>query len=194
MFPQIFAQEQIATFIDADGSPQATNWGAHKVVYSFDRFGNTTDRLHYGTDGDLVESTSGIAQIKTRWTDDGATELSQYYFDIDGQKTASSYSGIHGIITDVDAQNRPVKTRFVDLTGKTILHKGTGYAVEYRTYDDRGRRLIERGFTDTSGTHTNHTTWQVARFTYTYDGENLTSAQAFDAAGNPAKPRWNPAH
>lgn len=192
--PSRYSSEQIATFNDADGSPQLTRWGAHKVAYDFDQFGNPVNRLHYGKNGELVQSSSGIAQIRSIWTEDGAYLLSEKYFDKEGKPTASSYSGVHAVVTTLGKGGKPATITFQDLNSQDITHKGQGYATEVFEYDSSGR-LILRKFMTPSGAAANHSTWGVSRFEYKYHSDGrLKSAHSFDANGTKAKAMWNPAH
>ena len=192
--PSRFNGEQIAIFNDADGSPQATRWGAHKVVYEFDKYGNPVNRLHFDTNGQPVNSSSGIGQIRSTWTADGAYQLSETYFDKDGNPIASKSSGVHAIITKIGANSRPQSITFNGMNGNPSVHKGRGYAIEAYEYDDAGR-LIVRKFMNADRTAANHGTWDVARFEYRYleDG-SLDSVDSFAADGTARKPIWNPAH
>ncbi|GHF19254.1 hypothetical protein GCM10017044_12260 [Kordiimonas sediminis] len=191
--PSRYASEEVATFIDADGTPQTTGWGAHQVIYSFDVFGNAVDRKHYDTSGQLTGTVSGVARIVSRWTQDGAYHQEDQYFDTDDNPVASSYSKIHKLATQMGKNGRPAERSFLNLAEDVITHPGLGYATEYFIFDAAGR-LTERGFRDADGSPADHRTWGVARFTYTYDGTNLTSARAYKADGTVAKPLWNPAH
>lgn len=192
--PSKFSGEQIATFNDSDGTPQMINWGAHKVTYDFDAYGNAVNRLHFGLKGEPVNSSSGIGQIKSTWTKNGAHQLSDRYFDNAGKPVASSYSGVHAVLTTLDENGRPSETSYMDLAGNIITHKGQGYATESFEYDQKGR-LISRKFMAPDKTLANHGTWGVARFEYRYfnDGR-LRSAQSFTATGEEKKATWNPAH
>ncbi|WP_124748914.1 hypothetical protein [Alteromonas facilis] len=77
--PSAYAVENVARFIDENGNPQTTRWGAHKVIYEFDQYGNPTMRQFFGRDDKPTESTSGIHQIKMTWSDDGRMQTSELY-------------------------------------------------------------------------------------------------------------------
>ncbi len=143
--PSQFNSEQVAIFNDADGTPQVTGWGAHKVVYEFDKYGNAVSWLHFGIDGNPVNSSSGTGQIKSKWSADGVYLLADSYFDKDGKPIASSYSGVHSIETKIGVNGKSQSITFKDLDGKTLVHKGQGFAVEAFEYDRAGR-LTSRNF------------------------------------------------
>ncbi len=192
--PSKYSSEQVAIFNDADGSPQTTGWGAHKVVYEFDRYGNAVARFHYGVDGLPVNSTSGIGQIKSTWSEGGAYLLKDRYFDKDGSPVASSYSGVHAIVTSLGSNGRPRSITYQDLGGNPIVHKGGGYASEQLEFDGQGR-LISRRFVDTNGSPVDHGTWGIAKFEYEYsEGSSLVSVRSYTAAGEEKLAAWNPAH
>lgn len=192
--PSKYSSEQVAVFNDADGSPQTTGWGAHKVVYEFDRYGNAVARFHYGVDGLPVNSTSGIGQIKSTWSEGGAYRLKDQYFDKDGNPVASSYSGVHAIVTKLGSNGRPQSITYQDLDGKPVVHKGQGYASEQLAFDGQGR-LVSRRFVDTEGNLVDHGTWGVARFEYKHAADSgLVSVRSYTAAGEEKLAAWNPAH
>jgi len=61
-------------------------------------------------------------------------------------------------------------------------------------FDDQDR-LIERKFLDTQNKLVDHKTWQIAIFKYSYsDQTTLNEVTSFNALGEKAKPKWNPAH
>lgn len=192
--PSAFYSEQVADFIDADGTPQTTQWGAHRVVYEFDPFGNATSRSHYGTDGEPVNSTSGIGIIRSEWSPGGAYLLSNAYYDKHGNPVESAGSGVHAVKTDLDALGRPVSTTFTDLSGLPVVHRGAGYSTEMLEYDGEGR-LVSRRFLMPDGSLVNHRTLGIARFEYEYfDDDSLKSAASFSASGQRLSATWNPAH
>lgn len=192
--PSQFNGEQIATFNDADGTPQATRWGAHKVVYDFDKYGNSVDRRHFGTAGQPVNSSSGIGQIRSKWTADGAYLLSDTYFDKSGRPVESSNSSVHAVVTELGANGRPQSITFNDLGGSPSVHKGMGYAIEAYEYDEKGRLTVRR-FMRPDGSAANHGTWGVALFEYNYfENGDLKSVLSYTASGAAMKPIWNPAH
>ncbi|MDF2179038.1 hypothetical protein P2G88_12325 [Aliiglaciecola sp. CAU 1673] len=192
--PSGYGREQLALFIDDQGQPQSTRWGAHKVYYQFDKVGNPIERTHFGTDGKPVNSSSGIAKILSKWSKDGVFNVSDQYYDKEGNAVVSSYSGVHSVATLLDNQGRPVSRVFYNLDRKPVIHKGLGYAHEDFQYDSNGY-LKSRRFLDTEGQLALHNIWQVAEFIYEYDSTgNMVSYVVKDDTGEITKPNWNPAH
>ncbi|WP_417463422.1 hypothetical protein [Kordiimonas sp.] len=192
--PSQYSSEQVAIFNDADGSPQTTGWGAHKVVYEFDHYGNATARFLYGVDGMPVNTNTGVGQIKSTWSERGAYLLKDQYFDKDGNPAASGYSGVHSIVTSLGSNGRPQTITYQDLNGNPTVHKGEGYATEQFEFDGEGR-LISRRFMDTNGSLVDHGTWGVARFEYEHAADGgLVSVRSYTAAGEEKLAAWNPAH
>ena len=192
--PSPFRGEQVATFVDADGSPQTTRWGAHIVDYEFDEFGNETLRRFFDVDGAPVNAANGVGRIVSRWSRDGAHRVSRAYFNKDGEPTGVTEAAIHAYITELDNNDRPVRTRSVNTDGDVVVDPNTGFAKDETLFDKRGR-IIERRFLDADDNLADHATWGVARFEYGYNANNeLTSVRSFTKEGVESKPIWNPAH
>lgn len=191
--PGPYYSEQRADFIDADGSPQATRWGAHTVAYSFDRFGNPVERRFLDADGARVTVNNGTAQVRSRWTDDGAVLLEDAYFDADGNAVARSDTGIHAYRSRIDDAGRIVETVSVNLVGEPVTDPATGYARRHILFDHAGRQTGER-FSDAAGQSVDHAVWGFAEVRYSHDGRELTGVIYRNAAGEAVQPVWNPAH
>lgn len=192
--PSRFAGEQIAYFIDADGSPQKTRWGAHIVDYEFDDYGNETLRRFLGVNNDPINANNGVGRIVSQWTEDGAYLKSRFYFDKDGAPAGVSDANIHERRTEFDTAGRPSKSVFYSLSGDIVIDPDLGYAVEETIFDDEGH-VIELRFLDPDGALSNHAVWGVARFTYEYDKDDaLRSIQSYTAASDATAPTWNPRH
>lgn len=192
--PSQFRGEKEAYFFDANGSPQLTRWGAHRVSYEFDAFGNEKAISYFDTHNTLTESTSGIARIVNTWTNDGMTQTTESYFSKSNKAAASSYSGVHKIITDTNDESKPKRRYFTDLQGKLVQHPGLGYAQETFEYDKHGG-VSERRFLDVVGKQINHKTWGISKVTTTrQENGTLQSVQNFDAKGELVNASWDPAH
>ena len=192
--PSPFAGEQVALFVDANGAPQTTRWGAHEVRYKFDEFGNETLRQFFGTDGEPVSAGNGVSQIVSIWTADGANRKSRAYFDTEMTPVGITSAEIHAFRTEFDSSGRPTRTKSFSLSDELVANPDTGYAVDETVFDDQGR-IIERRFLDENGALTNHAEWGVARFIFTYNGnDELQSVTTLTDTGAERKPAWNPAH
>ena len=192
--PSLFAGEKDAWFFDADGTPQLTRWGAHRVAYEFDQFGNETHRRHYGTDGASKNANNGVGEIRSTWTPDGAHRISRAYFDIDEKPVGVGSSNIHETRSTIDDQGRLVKNAFFSLNGENVMNPSIGYASEEFIFDDEGR-LTEQRFTNAANELTNHNVWGVSNIRYEYANDHsLMNVIHLNAAGETVTPQWNPAH
>lgn len=192
--PSAYRGEKEAYFFGPDGKPQTTRWGAHRVSYQFDGYGNEVQVEYYDIENRPVESSSGISSIRSRYSKDGTVKFEDAYFDKHGKKVASSYSGVHKILTRVDDKQRPSRRIFLDVQEQVCTHAGLGYAQEVLEYDNLGG-VSKRVFLDASNKLVNHETWGVASFEYqrSNTGE-LVNVIARNAVGVVKTSQWDPEH
>ncbi len=192
--PAPLYEHSSATFIDADGKPQATNWGAHIVKYTFDNYGNATTRRFLNTEKQPTNAANGVGLIKTSYSKDGRYEAIRNYYNKEGKPVEINGTQLHEVKTDFDSNNHPIKRSFYNLERKVVVDSSVGYAIEKWVYDNKGR-LIERQFLNTEGELVNHATWQVARMVYDYkSADELSSVTYFNAADTKTNAIWNPIH
>lgn len=192
--PSSFRGEQEAWFFDANGEPQETRWGVHRVSYAFDQHGNAIVTKYYDSQGNRTVSNSGIAEILSNWSPDGLTKVREAYFGYDHKKVVSSTSGVHAQVTEIDEKSRPMRHYFVDTAENRVVHQGLGYAQELRRYDAQGG-LSERQFLDVQGVPATHQIWGVQRIVYRRGHQGmLLAVNAYDHNDQEVQIRWNPDH
>lgn len=185
--------ESDAEFIDENGNPQTTTWGAHLVKYSFDNYGNVIQRKYFGLDKQPINVTSdSINMIKTDWAKNGKHQVKRSYFNKQNQPIGIGENNIHQFKSTI-VNNRLVIVKSYDLDNKLVNDDVTGFAIDKYTYDDKGR-LIKRSFLDKNSELVNHNTLGVANFNYQYNKEELTAVICYNAEGIIATPLWNPRH
>ncbi|PCE66256.1 hypothetical protein [Sediminicola luteus] len=192
--PSEYSGEGEAEFIDENGNPQFTRWGAHRVVYQFDKHGNEVLRQFKGLKNEAINVNNGIGQIKTQWNPSGTQTLHRAYYDKDDNPIGVGDHNLHQFETELNGNGKPITITSKDLNGRAVINPSTAYATEKRLYDDQGR-LIERLFLDSEGQPIDHAVWQIAQIKYSYYAEHgLKAVNYFDAKGQSRKPQWNPAH
>ena len=191
--PGRYFSEAQAEFLDANGEAQTTRWGAHRVLFDFDRFGNPIRRRFYDTNGELVDVDFGVAETRYVWSGDGTHRLQESYFNGAGEPIERSDSGVHGYRSVIDAQNRIVEVRSIDVHGATVVDQGSGYAIQRITFDNEGR-LLRREYLDAEDQPTNHAEWHFFSVDYRYIGPDLFDVVYRNARGLSVDVRWNPAH
>jgi len=192
--PSPYSGEQVATFIDQNLKPQTTNWGAHKVKYDFDSFGNEISRVFIGINGTSVNTNNGVGIIKSTWNNEGLYRVSRSYYNKDNQPVGIGQEKIHQFKTEFDIKGRPISTSSYNVSGQIVFDSSTGFAIEKIIYDEKGR-LTERQFLNVKGKLVNHSTWEVARFEYNYiDANHLKSVKSFNSAGKLVNSNWDPKH
>ena len=162
--------ESDAEFIDENGNPQTTVWGAHIVKYSFDNYGNVIQRKYFGLDKQPINVTSdSINMIKTDWINDGRYQVNRSYFNKQNQPVGIGENRIHQFRSTI-IENKLISIASYDLKNQLVNDKVTGFAIEKYTYDDKGR-LIKRSFLDKNNKTVNHATLGVANFNYEYNNK-----------------------
>lgn len=191
--PSPFFSEQKAIFLDENDHPQNSNWGAHKIIYTFDTYGNEIERTLRDTLNRPTNSRSGLGILKSEYTLDGKHLNANSYYDKEGGPIGFGENQIHGLSVTFDSKNRPVRSSFYDIEGN-IAEAWYGYASEETVFDEKGR-IIERKYLDKKGNIVNNEANGVAKFEYQYKDEvELLNVKAFNADGKKVRPQWNPDH
>ena len=192
--PSEYSGEEDAVFIDENGDPQNTRWGAHRVMYEFDVFGNELTRRFRDTLNQPLNVSGNLGLAKSTWTEDGMYRKERIYFNIANEAAGIGQNGIHKIKTFFDAKGNPVCTSSYDLEDNLVMDPSRGYAKDSLTFDNQNR-LIARQFFDTTNSLADHNTWAVASFKYSYNEKGeLLAVETKNAAGDITPPQWNPVH
>lgn len=139
----------------SNGTPCRNNYGFHKVIFGFDKYGNLVDYSYYGPDGALCNCKDGFAICKAK-TDSVGHIIQCHYFDSSKHPTQNA-DGIERFTCEYDAFGRKTSVRFYNCEGFLTLNKEkiAGWDAEY---DSRGNivelRLLdidENPCCDTSG-------------------------------------------
>jgi hypothetical protein len=191
--PGLYYSEAQADFIDADGTPQTTRWGAHRVSFDFDRFGNVVLRRFFDVNGDFTDVEFGVAETRYEWSDDGSVQLEEAFFNVAGEPVNRINNGVHAYQSQTDSAGRVTEIRSVDAAGRLVIDDNTGFAVERTRFDTAGRRTATF-YVDGDGDPVDHAVWGYAQVIYHYDNTALSDAIFRNADGDRVDARWNPDH
>jgi serine/threonine protein kinase len=129
------------SYFGLDG-PVLSQLGFHKVVMTWDEYGNIREMKFLGTDDKLCRLKAGFAKLTLEWDEHGNwTRMA--YFDVDEQP-APHPQGFYGRRREYDRGNC-TKEELLDRDRK-LMRSLSGYAISKMVYDEGGNVIRQEFF------------------------------------------------
>ena len=170
-------------FYDTDGKAliYSTEFGAAKVTYSYNRYGDTIETSYFGENDEPILGKGGFASCSRKYDLRGNCVEERYYGD-DGKLTLSD-NGIAIYKGAYDDRGRWLGASYFDINEKPVIRKDNECAQVKNEYDALGHQTVSSTF-GTDGKLLDVNGYATVRWGHDAFG-NVISWSYFDAKGNP---------
>lgn len=189
-----YGEIETAFFWDADNTPQATRWGAHKRFHEYDDYGNLITDEFYDTKLNKAKTTFNVSQRKMSYSDDGHRETSLAFYDSNESLVEHKNAGYALRKTDLTNKAATSTVRYFNADLQPVNHAIDGYHKEQWFYDKQGRIISKKYFNKEGHPAINSFVgFHEIKIEY-FDDDNLKSVGYFGLTNEPVRPSWNPVH
>ena len=138
----------------------------------YDSQSRPIERDNYDASGKQLNDGDGVASVHTAYAamPDG-NQVTETYFDADGQPIENKSSGVHGQQVLSDPRGFQLSISYFDGTNQPDVDAVSGVHERRMVYDDRGNKMSEEFF-GTDDRPANDRTLGFARLDFRYDDKN----------------------